>query len=223
MTVSMAVTKSASTCSPKNVPAIANVPTTTSTSWTSAAMAVAPMRKSWKRNVTQARMPIDPSTIRSSACWAISALMIGPMFASWRTSSIGPNLSSSAKRRSASLPVVGSPIAAPVVGDADGPGLPPGTTAPDAPGDAEGAADGAAEGAALGAADGAAEGPALAGADADTDEPGASVLTTADAAGDDDVSGEAELIDEAAGDPAALGAGLGENSARPICSVRIRT
>ena len=93
-----------------------------------------------------------------SACCAISALMIGPMFASWRTSSIGPNLLSSAKRRSASLPVVGSPIAPPGLGDADGdaPGdeLAPGTTPPEATGedDADGAGD------ALGAADGLAEG-----------------------------------------------------------------
>ena len=89
------------------MPTIAKMPTTTRTSWTSAAMAVAPMRKSWKRKVTQLRMPIEPRTISSRACCAISALMIGPMLASWRTSSMGPNWSSSAKRRSASLPVVG--------------------------------------------------------------------------------------------------------------------
>src|SRR4051812_24853079 len=134
---------------------------------------------------------------------------------------MGPNLSSSAKRRSASLPVVGRPIAPPVVGDADGPGLAPGTMAPDAPGDAEAAADGAT----LGAADAAADGPALAGGEARSVEPGPIVLIApaADAATDGAGEPEAEGEPEAPGEALVLGAGLGENAARPICSVRIST
>src|SRR3954452_3993733 len=191
----------------------------------SAAMAVAPMRKSWNRKVTQARMPIEPSTMSNRACWASSALMIGPMFASCRTSSIGPNLSSSAKRRSASLPVVGRPMAPPAPGDADGAGLAPGTTAPDAPGEAEGPALASAD--ALGAADeaelAAADEPGDAGG---TDVPGGSVLIAAGEA----VAAEPDAAVDPDGDgaPEAPGLGLGlglvfGNSASPICSVRIST
>ena len=36
--------------------------------------AVAPMRKSWKRRVIQARMPIDPRMISRKACWIRSLL-----------------------------------------------------------------------------------------------------------------------------------------------------
>ena len=49
MTVSIAVTNRPSICMPANVPRIANTPTTTSTSWSSATRAVVPIRKSRKR------------------------------------------------------------------------------------------------------------------------------------------------------------------------------
>ena len=60
MTVSIAVTNRASTCMPRSVPRMANVPTTTMTSWSRAMSAEAPNSKSWKRKVIQARMPIEP-------------------------------------------------------------------------------------------------------------------------------------------------------------------
>src|SRR6187431_2080902 len=63
--------------------------------------------------------------------------MRGPMLASWRTSSIGPNASSSAKRRSASLPVVGNTTTPP--GADEGDGLAPGE--PDGPGEADDAGE----------------------------------------------------------------------------------
>ena len=46
----------------------ANVPTTTITSWSSAMSAVAPIRKSRKRKVIQARMPIEPRMISRTVC-----------------------------------------------------------------------------------------------------------------------------------------------------------
>ena len=64
MTVSMAVTNSASICRPKNVPPMAKTPMTTTTSWSRAAMAVMPIRKSLNRNVIQPRMPSEPTMMQ---------------------------------------------------------------------------------------------------------------------------------------------------------------
>src|SRR3990172_2909606 len=165
MTVSIAVTNSASTWRPKNVPPMAKMPTTTMTSWTSAAIAVMPIRKSAKRKVIQPRIPAEPRTIRSSACWASSALMIGPIDASWRTSSMGPNWRSRATRRAARRPSVGRPIGlAEGDGDGDGEGLALAEVPAlaDALGLADGCGLGDADGPGVGVTDGAGVGEALA-------------------------------------------------------------
>src|SRR4051794_25566242 len=157
MTVSIAVTNRASISTRKNVPRIAKIPTTTITSWTRATRAVTPNFTSWNRYVIQSRIPIEPTTMSSSAWLMRSSETTFPIVVSDACSAIGPNRASRALTIWPPLPSVGSwvlPVA--IEGDGD----------PDASGEADGAALGAGlgEGAAdgLGAAepDGAADGDA---------------------------------------------------------------
>ncbi len=179
MIVSIAVTKRPSISVPNRVPMIANAPTTTRTSWTSAASAVIPKRKSRKRKVIQSRIPIEPMITRMNACCVSSAEMTGPIVVSERCDSIGPSSASRAVARSPISPVrVTWPGGAGVGGVNDaggrlsgalGPGveatgvvaglpLGEGSAEPDGAGDAE--------------ASGLAEGPGLAEGSADPDGSG---------------------------------------------------
>src|SRR3954471_13961550 len=156
MTVSIAVTNSASISTWKKVPSTAKIPTTTMTSWTSATSAVTPNFTSRKRYVIQARIPNDPTTISRSA-WLIRSLeTTGPIVVRELCSAIGPKRACSAAATSPSLPLVGisvlPPPAAPLgdgPADAEAPGLPEGA--------ADGLGDAAADGDAAAELDGAAE------------------------------------------------------------------
>src|SRR5579862_6874223 len=171
MTVSIAVTNRASISTLKKVPRMANVPTTTTTSWSRATRAVAPNFTSRKRNVIQARIPIEPRMTSRIACWVSSWLITGPTVVSVRCESIGPRAACSAVAISPNLPLVGrvwlpstgaglglalgfgldDAVAAPADDDGAGVGL----------GDALGAGLGEALGAGLGEALGAGLGDAL--------------------------------------------------------------
>src|SRR5436190_4638890 len=142
MTVSIAVTNSASTSTPKSVPRIANVPTTTITSWSRATSAETPNFTSWKRNVIQIRIPNEPTRMRVNAWPMRSALTTGPTVVSWCWPSIGPNFACSATATSPSLPIVGMPGPEGLgdgvgTGDAEGDGDSDGEGEADADGDAE--------------------------------------------------------------------------------------
>src|SRR5487761_1914271 len=161
MIVSIAVMKSASTSVLKNVPRMAKIPTTTMTSWTSAASAVIPKRKSRKRNVIQARMPSDPISTSRIACWVSSELITGPTVVRLRCASIGPRAASSAVT---SVPISPVRVTPPGTGVGEGEGLGLGDAAGDADApaaaaepDAAGLADAPADADAAGEADGAAE------------------------------------------------------------------
>jgi len=54
------------------------MPTTTTTSWTRAARAVAPNLTLPKRIQTQIKIPSEPSRMSSTACWMSWALITGP-------------------------------------------------------------------------------------------------------------------------------------------------
>ena len=69
--------------------------------------AVAPMRKSWKRIVIQARMPIDPRMIRRKACWIKSLLTMPLIELRLISPSIGPKRAWRAVARAPSWPAVG--------------------------------------------------------------------------------------------------------------------
>src|SRR5450759_200700 len=197
MIVSIAVTKSPSTSVLRNVPRIAKIPTTTITSWTIAASAVIPKRKSRKRNVIQARMPSDPMSTRRIACCVSSAPITGPTVVRLRCESIGPSAASSAVT---SVPTSPDRVTPPGMGVGDGEGLGLG----DAAGDADAAAAAAAEAEAAGLGEVAGLAEAAAG-DAD-----AAPAAEAEAAGDVDTVGDAEVAALAAADGTGLpdGAGL---------------
>src|SRR5450755_904451 len=135
ITVSIAVTNRASISTLKNVPRIAKVPTTTTTSWSRATSAVAPNFTSRKRNVIQARIPIDPRITSRTACWVSSWLMTGPTVVSVRCPSIGPSAACRAVAIAPNFPVVGRAWL-PGLGD----GLAPTTPAPPGGADPDGAA-----------------------------------------------------------------------------------
>ncbi len=164
MTVRTAVTNRASIWTRKNVPRMANVPMSTSTSWTSATRAVAPNLTSWKRIVIQIRIPIEPRTMSRAACWVSSWLMTGPTVDSARWAAIGPSSFWSPVAIFPKAPVVGScgpVVPAPIAGDADGltdadgAGLPEadGLGAAEASGEADAPAPGEADAPAPGEAD----------------------------------------------------------------------
>src|SRR4051794_19184316 len=237
MTVSIAVTNRLSIWSPRNVPRIANAPTTTRTSWRSEISAQTPILKSRKRYVIQSRMPIDPNRIRVRACTMRSLETTAPTVDSDCCSVIGPRAASSANRTSPSLPCVGR--TPPDTGAADGeaPGAP---LAPSATGDAEADGFGEAAGLALATGEGLAAGEALGPTDAlgagDPLAPAEAVATgdapapaDALAAGDALTAGEPETAGEpdAPGGPDApaeadgIGVGRGAGAARAASFVRI--
>src|ERR1035437_1750827 len=109
MTVSIAVTNSASIWTPRNVPRMAKMPTTTMMSWSRATSAVAPNLMLWKRTPIQIRIPSEPTRISRIACWISSDRMIGPTVVVRRTQEMGPRVGSAcmALAMSAILPTVG--------------------------------------------------------------------------------------------------------------------
>src|SRR5829696_5277120 len=151
MTVRTAVTNRLSIWTPNNVPRIANIPTTTMTSWIRETRAVTPIFTSRNRYVIQMRMPTDPNRISVSACATRSLETTAPTVESDRWDAMGPSSSSSASRISPSLPSAGR--APPLPGDADGTGAALAPADADASGLALGEADAAGDADVAGEAD----------------------------------------------------------------------
>src|SRR5215204_5084369 len=160
MTVSIAVTNRASISTWKNVPRIANAPTTTTTSCSSDASAVTPNFTSRKRYVIQPTMASEPTTMRINAWRSRSELTTAPMVVRLACDSIGPSSAWSAVTISPSFPSVGSRVLP--TGAADGAG----EGEADAPAEAE--ADGTGVGEGAGDADAAADTPGEGDADGAT-------------------------------------------------------